>query len=947
MTETQIIKEYDFATIERKWQRYWEQHKTFETTEDPGKPKLYVLDMFPYPSGAGLHVGHPEGYTATDIVSRYKRMKGFNVLHPMGYDAFGLPAQQYAVETGVHPRVSTERNINNIQRQIKALGFSYDWSRRIATTDVEYYKWTQWIFLQIFNSWFDPVAQAARPIRELQHKLETGQYLVDGQGQVIPNPARDGGASAGASSGTVRWHEMSAEQRREIIDAHRLAYVAEVPVNWCPALGTVLANEEVTNEGLSERGNHPVYRRPLKQWMLRITKYAERLLSELEDLDWPESIKLMQRNWIGRSEGAEVDFPVEGRQEVIRVYTTRPDTLYGATYMVLAPEHPLVAELTADDCRDQVKAYVEAAANKSELERVAQTREKTGVFIGAYAINPVFPREHPSARIPIWIADYVMMGYGTGAIMAVPAHDTRDFEFATKYELPIVQVVEPPEGIDWRGYVDDGIAVNSPPPGVDGQVCDFNGLPTPQAKAKITAWLEEKGLGRGTVNYRLRDWVFSRQWYWGEPFPIVYDEAGQAWPLDESQLPVELPQMDSFTPSASDDPQAPPEPPLGRLKEWVNVRGRITEVGTVVLDPNGPRSFRRETNTMPQWAGSCWYYLRYLDPHNDRRPWDADKERYWMPVDLYVGGAEHAVLHLLYARFWHKILYDLGYVSTREPFRKLFNQGMIRSFAYTDSRGAYVGYDQIDFRDDGPYHKQTGEKLNETIEKMSKSLKNVINPDEVVVEHGADTLRLYEMAMGPLEASKPWNPRDVAGVHRFLNRVWRMIIDTDTGKLNAEVRNVEADEESLTILHKTIKKVEQDIERFAFHTAISQMMIFVNEMFNKPVRPKAVMEQFVLILSPFAPHIAEELWQRLGHDNTLAYEPWPRYREELTQEKVIELPIQVNGKLRSRIRLAADADEPTIREQALANDRIQQIIAGKQIVRVIVIPSRLVNIVVR
>ena len=678
---------YDFTAIEARWQAFWTEHQTFRTPQpgspdfDPARPKLYVLDMFPYPSGVGLHVGHPLGYIATDIYARFMRMRGCNVLHPMGYDAFGLPAEQYAVEHGVPPAETTRRNIDNMRAQLRRLGMGYDWSREIATTDVEYYRWTQWIFLQLYNSWFDPSVQAARPIAELEHRLEQEHLLVNFDG--TPVPAFDRGMQEvyGDPIGTRRWSELTPAERRQVLDGVRLAYLDEVPVNWCPALGTVLANEEVTNEGRSDRGNHPVYRRPLRQWMLRITAYARRLEEELDRVDWPEPIKLMQRNWIGRSEGAEVDFAVAGSDEVIRVYTTRPDTLFGATYMVLAPEHELVERITTPDRRAEVRAYVAAAAARSDLDRTADTRDKTGVWTGAYAINPVNQQ-----RIPVWVADYVLMGYGTGAIMAVPAHDTRDFEFARAFGLPIVQVVEPPPGIDWRGFTGEGRAVNS------GQ---FDGLPTAEFKQRITAWLEERRLGRRAVNYRLRDWLFSRQRYWGEPFPVVHDpDTGETFPLDESELPVELPHIDDYRPQASEDPMAPPAPPLGRAKDWAEVRGWVTPQGAVRLvrpgdqPPAGAtvRRFRRELNTMPQWAGSCWYYLRYLDNRNAVAFVDPEIERYWMAppraggpggVDLYVGGAEHAVLHLLYARFWHKVLYDLGHVSTPEPFARLFNQGYI------------------------------------------------------------------------------------------------------------------------------------------------------------------------------------------------------------------------------------------------------------------------------
>ncbi len=940
---------YDFTAIEKKWQQHWEAHGTFrqgnpgEKGFDANRPKFYVLDMFPYPSGAGLHVGHPEGYTATDIVARYKRMKGFNVLHPMGYDAFGLPAEQYAVEHGVHPRITTERNIANIERQIRMFGFSYDWSRRVATTDVEYYRWTQWIFLQLFNSWYDPVARAARPIGELVRRLESGEYLVDLGGDVVFEPtAATIEALAGLPAGYVKFTELDAEQRQAVIDAQRLAYLDEVPVNWCPKLGTVLANEEVTNEGRSERGDHPVFRRALKQWMLRITAYADRLLDDLALVDWPEPIKLMQRNWIGKSIGAEVDFPLEniasdewfaGRadagfpaveeDEVLRVYTTRPDTLYGATYMVLAPEHPLVEEITTDAQRQTVQAYVAQAKNKSELERTTETKEKTGVFTGAYAVNPVNRQ-----RIPVWVADYVMTGYGTGAIMAVPAHDTRDYEFAQKFDLPVIQVVEPPTGADWRGFTDDGTAVNS------GQ---YDGLSTAEFKKRITADLSKGGLGKQAIHYKLRDWLFSRQRYWGEPFPIVHCHKCGPAALPESALPLTLPEMADFTPAASDDPDAPPEPPLGKMTNWTS---------TTCPCCGGPAT--RELNTMPQWAGSCWYYLRYLDPKNDKRFVDPNIENYWMGgngVDLYVGGAEHAVLHLLYARFWHKVLYDLGCVSTPEPFAKLFNQGMIRSFAYRDSRGVYVGYDDVDLSGDAPRHKKTGEALTESVEKMSKSLKNVVNPDEVISQYGADTFRLYEMFMGPLEASKPWNTRDVPGVHRFLQRVWRIVAGTDDQP--ALLTDADGDAGVERGLHKLAKKVGEDIEAMKFNTAIAAMMEFVNAVFKAGRISASQAERFLLLLAPFAPHLAEELWQKLGHAGSLAHEPWPAYDEKMLAEDTVELAVQVNGKVRGKIQVAADASQEACVETALADEKVAAAVAGKQIVKQIVVPGRLVNLVVK
>ncbi len=866
---------YDFGQIEPKWQQYWDEHKSFRATDcDTSKPKYYVLDMFPYPSGQGLHVGHPEGYTATDIVARYKRMKGFNVLHPFGWDAFGLPAEQHAIKTGTHPEETTNRNIANMRRQTKALGFSYDWDREIATTDPGYYHWTQWIFLKLFNCYFDDQLQKARPIEELP----------------IPEA-------------------LSEEEKRRYVDDRRLAYQADVPVNWCPALGTVLANEEVVG-GVSERGGHPVVRKPMRQWMLRITKYAERLLDDLKEVDWSESIKKLQVDWIGRSVGAEVCFKVDGYDDDIWVFTTRPDTLFGATYMVMAPEHPLVDAITTDAQKQSVTEYCEAAARKSDLDRTDLAKDKTGVFTGAYAINPV-----NDTKIPIWISDYVLISYGTGAIMAVPAHDSRDFEFAKQFNLPIRVVVLPERADFWKlelpsdgpkplpdeqlreryisqperwpdAITSSGVAVNSGP---------FDGLTTPEFKEKITAWLAERGLGRKAINYKLRDWLFSRQRYWGEPFPILHFPDGRIGGLDESDLPLRLPEVEDYKPLGTG------EPPLAKATDWVNV---TLPDGTIA---------RRETNTMPQWAGSCWYYLRYLDPRNDERGWDPEKEKYWMPVDLYIGGAEHAVLHLLYSRFWHKFLYDLGYASTKEPFKKLVNQGMI---------------------------------LGEDGQKMSKSRGNVVNPDQVVSDYGADSMRLYEMFMGPLEAMKPWSMNGVQGVHRFLQKTWRLIVDEETGRLSALVQVVDADEETLRLLHQTIKKVGDDVESFGFNTAISAMMILVNHLGRQEVRPKSALESLVLILSPFAPHIAEELWQRLGHPDSLAHEPWPEYDPNLIREKEIELAVQVNGKIKDRIVVAADADEDTIKGKALACDKVVEAMAGKTPRKVIVIKSRLVNIVV-
>jgi leucyl-tRNA synthetase len=851
---------YNFNEIEGKWQQYWENHKTFKADDcDESRPKYYILDMFPYPSAQGLHVGHPEGYTASDIVSRYKRMKGLNILHPMGWDAFGLPAEQYAIQTGTHPAETTQKNIDGIRQQIKLLGFSYDWDREVNTTDPNYYKWTQWIFLKLFNSWFDEEQQKARPIEEL------------------PIPAG-----------------LSGSEKRKYISDHRLAFEAEMPVNWCPALGTVLANEEVVG-GLSERGGHPVIRKPMRQWLLRITEYAGRLLEDLAEVDWPEPIKEMQRNWIGKSIGAEVNFKVANDaragspRHTIRVFTTRPDTLFGATYMVLAPEHPLVDIITTKEKKEEVEKYREEASRKSDLDRTDLAKEKTGVFTGAYAVNPV-----NDAKIPIWISDYVLISYGTGAIMAVPAHDDRDFEFAKKFNLAIIQVVEPDDAEQKKlvregklCFTGDGTAINS------GQ---FNGLRSPEFKERITNWLEQKGLGKKAVNYKLRDWLFSRQRYWGEPIPVVHCDKCGILSLPESALPLILPEMNDYTP-----PQTG-EPPLAKATEWLK---------TTCPKCGGPA--KRETNTMPQWAGSCWYYLRYIDPNNSAHACDLAKEKYWMPVDLYIGGAEHAVLHLLYARFWHKFLFDLGYVSTREPFKKLINQGMI---------------------------------LGEDGQKMSKSRGNVVNPDKVVADYGADSMRLYEMFMGPLEAVKPWSMQGLEGVHRFLQRVWRLVVDGETGNLSNNVKDVGADEATTRLLHQTIKKVGGDIETFNFNTAISAMMIFINHLAKQAVVPRAVLEPFILILSPFAPHIAEELWQKLGHNKTLAYQPWPEFDPELVKEVEVELAIQVNGKIKDRIVVSAQADEESIKQKALASERVIAALAGKQPKKVIVIKSRLVNIVV-
>ena len=851
-----MASEYDFSAIEKKWQKYWEENQTFKAVDFSPKPKYYCLDMFPYPSGAGLHVGHPEGYTATDILCRYRRMKGFNVLHPMGWDAFGLPAEQYAIETGTHPEITTEKNVDNFRRQIKALGFSYDWSREINTTRPAYFKWTQWIFSQL-------------------HKKG-------------------------------------------------LAYLDEIPVNWCPALGTVLANEEVIN-GLSERGSHPVIRRPMKQWMLRITEYAERLLNDLDELDWPEGVKEMQRNWIGKSTGAEVKFMTTAG-EAVTVYTTRPDTLFGATYMVLAPEHPLVDALTTPDRKAEVDAYREAAAKKSELARTGENSEKTGAFTGAYATNPVDGRQ-----IPIWIADYVLVSYGTGAIMAVPAHDTRDFEFARTFNLPVVCIIEPDpeaakaENVDveavhrgeacWTG---EGKLIHSS----NGDGLKLDGLSVAVSKPAATRWLEERGLGREAVKYKLRDWLFSRQRYWGEPFPIIHYEDGSIELVNSDELPVDLPEMEDFKPAGDG------EPPLSKAKDWLNY-----------TDPKTGRRGKRETNTMPQWAGSCWYYLRYIDPDNAEQAWDPAKEKYWMPVDLYVGGAEHAVLHLLYARFWHKVLFDLGLVSTKEPFRKLINQGMILGVSYKDRRGALVPTDQVEFTPAGPVRKSDGEALVEFPAKMSKSLRNVINPDDVIREYGADSMRMYEMFMGPLEATKPWSTKGVEGVFRFLKRAHRMFQE-------AEIVDVPCTKDQQRLLHATIKKVSQDLDSFGFNTAISQLMIFLNEFSKLDKLPREAAEKFVLLLSPFAPHLGEELWQQLGHENTLAYEPWPEWDEAVLKLDEVEILVQVLGKPKARLMMPVDAAQEQAEKIALAAPEVQAALNGKPVKKVIFVPKRLLNIVI-
>jgi leucyl-tRNA synthetase len=921
--------------IETKWQQFWDEHQTFRTPNpgepgfQPAKPKYYVLDMFPYPSGKGLHVGHPEGYTATDIVARYKRHRGFNVLHPMGWDAFGLPAEQYAIQTGIHPAETTRKSIDTFRRQLKRFGFCYDWSREFATIDPDYYKWTQWIWLKAYHSWYDPEQKKARPIHELINDLDSGQ------------------AACGLAQS--EWKVFTDQQKRDFIDAHRLAYLAEQTVNWCPKLGTALANEEVI-DGRSERGGFPVYRKPLKQWMFRITAYADRLLEDLDLVEWPESTRAMQTEWIGRSEGAEIDFPIARSEiEKLRVFTTRPDTVFGATYMVVAPEHPLIDLVLKhpqpETDPDQLRAYVEAAKNKSDVDRQADVKEKTGVFTGVHATNPA-----TGEQIPVWTSDYVLMGYGHGAIMAVPGHDERDFQFALKFDLPIAKVVEPatkptdsnPWSSDnpreWEtSFDDDGIAVNS----ANDEV-SLNGLPTAEAKQRIIQWLEEAKLGTRKINYRLRDWLFSRQRYWGEPFPIVFDEDGNHYPIAEEHLPVELPPLKDFQPIESDEPM----PLLAKAKDWVKTTAGEAGVSPDLLPPGTPVT--RETNTMPGWAGSCWYELRFCDPKNDERFVSREAEAYWSTpgramVDLYIGGAEHAVLHLLYARFWHKVLYDLGEVSTPEPFAKLFHQGMIVSFAYSRADKSLVPIDEVEEREEGVFiETATGERVTQVIAKMSKSLKNIENPDHVIAEFGADTFRLYEMYMGPLEATKPWNTRDIAGCYRFLQRVWRLVVNEETGDLKLAPAPSESIEK---LLHRTIKKVGDDIERLAFNTAIAAMIEFTNAATSAGGVTRDQLERFAVILSPFAPHMAEELWSKLGREPSIANVPWPSVDQAMLRDDEIELPVQILGKVRGRVTVPTDADQKQVEQIALADQRIAAQLEGRTVRKVIVVPGKIVNII--
>ncbi|MDG2200605.1 MAG: leucine--tRNA ligase [Phycisphaerales bacterium] len=938
-TESRTSFRYTAAlanSIESRWQAWWDEHDVYRTPNpgdpdfDASRPRYYCMGMFPYPSGAGLHIGHLLNYIPNDIVARYRRLNGCNVLHPMGWDAFGLPAEQYAIQTGVHPAETTRKAIDTFREQLKRFGLSCDWSREFATIDPGYYRWTQWIWLQAYRSWYDHEANRARPISELVELLESGACSVNKDLEVLNQPPGDD---------RTAWSDLDHDQQRTTIEHRRLAYLAEQTVNWCPKLGTVLANEEVI-DGRSERGGHPVHRRALRQWMYRITSYADRLLDDLELLDWPESTKRQQAEWIGRSEGAEIHFQAEAPwNRSLEVYTTRPDTIFGATFMVLAPEHPLVDDILAgsgDDVEpDAIATYVEVARNRSELDRRADAGEKTGVFSGAWAINPVNGK-----RIPIWIADYVLMEYGHGAIMAVPGHDDRDHAFAERFGLPIVEVVRAPSETEEECYAGEGICMNS-----SSDALTIDGTHTAEAKATVIAWLEEQGLGRGKVNFRLRDWLFSRQRYWGEPFPVVFDEHGHHYGLSDEALPLELPPLADYVPVESDVPT----PLLGKAVDWITTTAGAAGVPGNELPPDAP--VRREANTMPGWAGSCWYHLRYCDPGNEDRFVSSEAESYWLGpenngpggVDLYIGGAEHAVLHLLYSRFWHKILFDQGQVSSPEPFAKLFHQGLLTSWAYQRADTSLVPVDEVDEQSDTTWiERATGEPVKQVVAKMSKSLKNVVNPDEVIAEYGADTCRLYEMYLGPLEASKPWNPRDIVGVFRYLQRTWRLGINEETGSLQCLE---EADEQVERALHRTIAKVGEDIDRLAFNTAIAALIEFTNQATTAGGITSDQLERLACILSPFAPHVAEEFWHRLGHEDTIAHASWPSFDPAMLQESMVELPVQIKGKTRSRILIPADADEETARNIALADERIIELLEGSDIRKVIVVPGRIVNII--
>lgn len=940
------------ADIEARWQDFWDAEGTYEAPNpwgsprsseaesgggdlagDPaqvGKPKKFVMDMFPYPSGSGLHVGHPLGYIATDVFARHQRMTGHNVLHTLGFDAFGLPAEQHAVQTGEHPRVTTEAAMNNMKSQLRRLGLGHDKRRSFATIDPDYYKWTQWIFLQIFNSWYDEDAKKARPIDELVAQFESGERAVPGS--------------------TRAWSELSASERADALGDYRLAYASDAPVNWCPGLGTVLANEEVTADGRSERGNFPVFKAKLRQWNMRITAYADRLLDDLDALDWPEAIKLQQRNWIGRSEGARVHFSVDGHDDAqITVFTTRPDTLFGATYMVLAPEHGLIDSIVpaewpqgtkdawtggAATPAEAVSAYRKQAQTKSDVERQTEHKDKTGVFTGAYALNPV-----TGERIPVFVADYVLMGYGTGAIMAVPGQDERDWEFAEAFDLPIIRTVQPPDGWEGEAFTGQGPAINS-----SNDEISLDGLDVAEAKSKITEWLSARGIGERTVNFRLRDWLFSRQRYWGEPFPIVYDEDGIAHALPESMLPLELPEVDDYSPRTfdPDDADTRPETPLSRNEDWVNVE---LDLG------DGVKRYRRETNTMPNWAGSCWYELRYLDPHNSEKLVDPEIEQYWMGpregqphggVDLYVGGAEHAVLHLLYARFWSKVLFDLGHVSSVEPFHKLYNQGMIQAYVYRDSRGFPVPAADVEERDGKFYFE--GEPVKRELGKMGKSLKNAVTPDEICAEYGADTLRLYEMAMGPLDVSRPWDTRAVVGQYRLLQRLWRNIVDEATGEVT--VVDTEPDEATLRALHKAIDGAGQDLADLRFNTAIAKITE-LNNYLTKAGGPlsRSVAERLVLLIAPLAPHIAEELWHKLGHTDSVVHQDFPVADPAYVVDESVTCVVQIKGKVKARLEVSPSISDEELEALALGDAAVVAALGGAGIRKVIVRAPKLVNIV--
>ncbi|MEY8566415.1 leucine--tRNA ligase [Corynebacteriaceae bacterium 7-707] len=928
--------------IESRWQGYWRDNGTFNAPNpvgelaDPGQPldsssreKLFVQDMFPYPSGVGLHVGHPLGYIATDVYARFNRMLGRNVLHTLGYDAFGLPAEQYAVQTGTHPRTTTSANIENMERQLGRLGLGHDRRRVVATTDTDFYRWTQWIFLQIYNSWFDPESQKARPINELEEKFAAER----------PD-----------------WADLTPAQQQAELDGHRLVYRSNSTVNWCPGLGTVLANEEVTADGRSERGNFPVFRKRLSQWMMRITAYSDRLLDDLEDLDWPDKVKSMQRNWIGRSRGAEVDFASDAGP--IRVFTTRPDTLFGASYMVLAPEHELVDRLVGDaaygddvDPRwtngaatpaEAVASYRAAIASKTDLER-QENKEKTGVFTGAYATNPV-----NGAQIPVFIADYVLTGYGTGAIMAVPGHDERDHEFATVFGLPVTEVVSGGDvPVTEAAYTGDGVLVNSAN-GWSGNGLDLNGMDKAEAIEATVAWLTEQGVGEEKIQYKLRDWLFARQRYWGEPFPVVYDADGVAHALPESMLPVELPEVEDYRPVSfdPDDATSEPQPPLAKARDWVEV---TLDLG------DGEKTYWRDTNVMPQWAGSSWYQLRYIDPTNSDALVDIENERYWTGpregapsggVDLYVGGVEHAVLHLLYSRFWHKVLYDLGHVSSYEPYHRLYNQGYIQAYAYTDSRGVYVPAEEVEEKDGKFYH--NGEEVTQEYGKMGKSLKNAVSPDEICDNYGADTLRVYEMSMGPLDTSRPWATKDVVGAQRFLQRAWRLVVDEATG--DTAVSDADLTDDDLRAVHRTVAGVHDDYAHLRDNTAVAKLIEYVNHLtkaYAGSQAPREAVEPLVLMMAPVAPHIAEEMWSRLGHEGSLAHETFPAWDEKWLVDDTVELPVQVMGKVRGRVTVAADAAREDVEAAALAEPNVAAHVEGKTVAKIIVVPGKMVNIVAK